>query len=50
MSFGLQTFNVKSLIISNMDGRPTYIKMERRGKGLAAKETETEREKERVCV
>ncbi len=42
MSFGLQTFNVKSLIISNTDGHPIYIKTERRGKGLAAGETERE--------
>jgi hypothetical protein len=45
MSFGPQTFIVKSLIISNTDGHPIYIKMERRGKGLAAEE----RERERVC-
>ncbi len=48
MSFGLQTFIVKSLINSNTDNHPIYIKMERRGKGLAAGETVRERERERV--
>ncbi len=43
-SFGPQMFIVKSLIISNTDNHPIYIKTERRGKGPAARETE------RVCV
>ncbi len=42
MSFGPQTFIVKSLIISNTDNHPIYIKIERREKGLAARETERE--------
>jgi hypothetical protein len=41
-------FIVKSLKISNTDSRPNYIKTERREKGLAA--GETERERESVCV
>jgi hypothetical protein len=40
-------FIVKSLINSNTDNRPIYIKMERRGKGLAAGETVRERERAR---
>jgi hypothetical protein len=46
MSFGQQTFIVKLLIISNTNSCPIYIKTERRGKGLAARETE----RESVCV
>jgi hypothetical protein len=46
MSFGPQMFIVKSLIISNTDNHPIYIKTERREKGLAARETE----RESVCV
>jgi hypothetical protein len=40
MSFGPQTFIVKSLIICNTESHPIYIKTERRGKGLAAGERE----------
>ncbi len=46
-SFGPQTFIVRLLIIGNTDSCHIYIRMERRGKGLAA--GETERERERVC-
>ncbi len=42
MSFGPQTFIVKSVMISNTDNHPIYIKTEKRGKGLAARETERE--------
>ncbi len=45
-SFGPQTFIVKLLIIGNMESRHFYIRTERRGKGLAAGETE----RECVCV
>ncbi len=43
-SFGPQTFIVKSLIITNTDSHPICIKMEKKGKGLAAEETERKRE------
>jgi hypothetical protein len=46
-SFGPQTFIVKLLIIGNTESHHIYIRMKRRGKGLAA--GETERERERVC-
>ncbi len=49
MGFGPKTFIVKSLIISNMDNHPIYIKTERRGKELLAAR-EAERERESVCV
>ena len=42
--FGPQTFIVRLLIISNTESRHMYIQTERRGKGLAAGETERERE------
>ncbi len=42
MSFGQQTFIVRLLIIGNMESGHIYIQTERRGKGLAAGETERE--------
>ena len=45
-SFGPQTFIVKLLIIGNTESHHIYIRTERRGKGLTARETE----RERVCV
>jgi len=50
MSFGPQMFIVKSLIISNTENHPIYIKTERRQKGLATGETERERVCERQRV
>jgi hypothetical protein len=41
-SFDLQTFIVKVLIIVNTENHHIYTRTERRGKGLAAKETERE--------
>jgi len=40
-----QMFIVKMLIISNMDDHPIYIKGKEGARGLAARETETERER-----
>jgi hypothetical protein len=44
--FSLQTFIVKTLIISDTENRHIYTQTERRGKGLAVGGTE----RERVCV
>jgi hypothetical protein len=41
-SVGRQTFIVRLLIIGNTESRHIYIQTERRGKGLAARETERE--------
>jgi hypothetical protein len=40
--FGLQTFIVRFLIIGNTKNCHIYTQTERRGKGLAARETERE--------
>jgi hypothetical protein len=40
--FGLQTFIVRFLIIGKMQDCHIYTQTERRGKGLAARETERE--------
>ncbi len=42
MSFGLQTFIVRFLIIGNTESHHIYIRTERRGKGQATRETERE--------
>jgi hypothetical protein len=45
-----QTFIVKTLIIGDTENHHIYTLMERRGKGIAAGETERERECERQRV
>ncbi len=47
---GPQMFIVKTLIISNTNNRPIYIKQKEGGKRLAAGETERERECEKRSV
>ncbi len=47
--FGPQTFIVRFLIIGNMKNSYIYTQMERRGKGLAAGETERASERQRVA-